>query len=65
MKLNDEYLLNIGRNGFKYTIVEKIDTEGNSIKRVFIGASETADKAMEELEKVRSTISKNAYIQSF
>ena len=65
MKLNDEYLLNIGRNGFKYTIVEKIDTEGNSIKRVFIGAYETADEAMEELEKVRSTISKNAYIQSF
>jgi hypothetical protein len=64
-KPNDEYLLNIGRNGFKYVVIENNDTEGHSMKRVFVGAYDTADEAMGELEKVRTTISKNAYIQSF
>ncbi|NEW60295.1 SH3 domain-containing protein [Sulfurovum sp. bin170] len=62
---NDEYFLNIGRNGFTYVQLEDKDQDGNMVKRIYIGPYETTEQAMALLEKVRSSINKNAYIQSF
>ena len=65
MQPNDEYFLNIGRNGFKYVQIEDKDQDGNIVKRVYIGPYETSEQAMGVLNRVRSTINRNAYIQSF
>ncbi|SFV56620.1 hypothetical protein MNB_SV-12-1743 [hydrothermal vent metagenome] len=65
MQPNDEYFLNIGRNGFKYVQIEDKDQDGNIVKRVYIGPYETSEQAMGVLNRVRSIINRNAYIQSF
>jgi hypothetical protein len=65
MEPNGEYFLNIGRNGFRYVMIENRDQEGNRVKRVFIGPYESEEEAMNNLEKVRNSINKHAYIQSF
>ena len=65
MQPNDEFFLKIGRNGFKYIQLEDRDQEGNLIKRVYIGPYDTEDEVISLLGKVRESINKNAYIQSF
>jgi hypothetical protein len=65
MQPKDEFFLNIGRNGFKYIQLEDKDKNGNLIKRVYIGPYNTENEVTNILEKVRKSINKNAYIQSF
>jgi len=65
MQPSDEYFLQIGRNGFKYVQLEDKDQDGNMVKRIYVGPYDTEDEVVAVLEKVRETINKNAYIQSF
>ena len=65
MQPTDEYFLNIGKNGFTYIQLEDKDQSGNMLKRIYIGPYNTENEVMVILEKVRTTINKNAYIQSF
>ncbi len=65
MQPNDEYFLNIGKNGFKYIQLEDRDRDGNLVKRIYIGPYDTEKEVTALLDKVRNNISKNAYIQRF
>jgi len=61
---NPAYLDKVTQNGFNYIIKDAMQ-DGNMIKRLYIGAYNTEDEAVQELSRVRATINRNAYIQSF
>jgi hypothetical protein len=65
MQPSDEFFLNIGQNGFKYIQLEDRDQDGNLVKRIYIGPYNTEDEVVAVLDRVRESINKNAYIQSF
>jgi len=61
---NSAYLSKVTQNGFNYIIKDYMQ-DGKMIKRLYIGAYNTEDEAIQELSRVRATINRNAYIQSF
>jgi len=61
---NAEYLAKVTQNGFNYIIKDAMQ-DGDMIKRLYIGSYNTEDEAIQELSRVRATINRNAYIQSF
>jgi len=62
---NENYLLNISKNGFNYIIQNSFQNGDIIIKRVYIGPYSSKSEAKRMLKIIKVKINKNAYIQSF
>ena len=62
--INKKYLNNISNNGFPYIVQKVSNSKGGTVRRVLIGPFKSELLARQALPRVRSKISKNAYLKT-
>ena len=62
--ISKKYLNNISKNGFPYIVQKVSNSKGGTVRRVLVGPFKSELLARQALPRVRSRISKNAYLKT-